>query len=531
MIKCFKQWRGAHPRAKWFYPIWLTATLLLFFLSPLTDKPFLWLYLGLGVLIMFILRPSSPVYRLTMEAASGKTIFTVLLAVIITAACVLPMGLNPMWNGENPGYRNQYELMAEAILDGRIEIVYDEVDELTQLENPYDPVEREAAGVNYHWDHAYYKGHYYMYFGVVPVFLLFLPYRILTGSPLTTYHATQIFVALTIAGFFVLFHFLAKRFFKNLPYFVYLALASAFSVMSVWYATAAPALYCTAITGGIALEIWSLYFFIRAVWGETRENRQIFLAGIGALLGALVFGCRPTIGLANIAVIPMLAEFLKQRKFSWKLLGKLALAALPYLLVAIALMLYNYARFENPFEFGQSYQLTEADQTQYSSAMDLNTLLHTIYQTLRYFFGRGILYDTFPFLSTAGVFYNFPILLLCAAMLIPSVFKTLRSTKFLPLLLGLFVSAVIIAFMDIAWTPYMQERYRMDVYFLMGLACFLVIGCWFQNCSSKQSARLSCAVSILSVITMVCSALYCFRIVGETALDVVSRIGAFLQLG
>ena len=44
---------------------------------------------------------------------------------------------------------------------------------------------RKEAGVSVHWDHAYYNGHYYMYFGVVPVLLLFLPFRLLTGQALT----------------------------------------------------------------------------------------------------------------------------------------------------------------------------------------------------------------------------------------------------------------------------------------------------------------------------------------------------------
>ena len=88
------------------------------------------------------------------------------------------------------------------------------MEQLEQMENPYDPQERIDNNIVYRWDHAYYDGHYYMYFGVVPVFLIFLPYRIITGMPLTTYHATQVFVAVFIIGIFVLFRLLAKLFFK-----------------------------------------------------------------------------------------------------------------------------------------------------------------------------------------------------------------------------------------------------------------------------------------------------------------------------
>ena len=59
---------------------------------------------------------------------------------------------------------------------------------------------------------------------------------------------------------------------------MYLMLASAFSIMSIWYSVDAPALYCTAITGALCMEIWSLFFFMRAVWVEQEEKKSIRLA-------------------------------------------------------------------------------------------------------------------------------------------------------------------------------------------------------------------------------------------------------------
>lgn len=459
-----------------------------------------------------------------------KAVCSVLVAVATVAVCILPMDKLPIWNGEVPAHRNQYELMAEAILDGRIEFNYNDDYELSQLENPYDPDAREEAGVFYHWDHAYYNGHYYMYFGIVPVFLVFLPYRILTGSALTTYHATQIFVALAIVGIFVLFDLLSKLFFKKLSYGVYLALSVAFSVMSVWYASAEPALYCTAITAAIMLEIWSLYFFIRGVWGEQKENKQILFAGIGALFGALAFGCRPPIALANVLVIPMLIVFLKQHKFTPKLLGKLALAAMPYAVVGVALMIYNYARFDSPFEFGQAYQLTVADQSNYSISLNWDTLVRVFNDTLNNFFGRKNITAGFPFLSASGVFFNFPILFMGIGSFKSSVIKSMRQNKLLPLMIGLFIAVLLINTIDIMWTPFLLERYRMDIYFLMGIACFIVIGSWYNAGTAKQRKRLSAVIVALSVITIISAALLCVRTMGAYYPEVITDIANALHL-
>lgn len=438
-----------------------------------------------------------------------KKICAVLTALLTIAVCVLPMSALPIWNGEIPEHRNQYELMAEAILDGRIDFAYGDEAELEKLENPYDPEERDASGVSYHWDHAYYDGHYYMYFGIVPVFLTFLPYRIITGTALTTFHATQIFTAVIIAGIFSVFWLLSKLFFKKLPFAVYLSLSTAFSVMSVWGATAEPALYCTAITAAIALEVWSLYFFIRAVYLEKTENRQILLAGIGALLGALVFGCRPPVALANILVIPLLVVFLRERHITGKLIGKLAMAATPYLVVAVCLMVYNYVRFDNPFEFGQAYQLTVADQTNYSISLNAAELLRIINETIGNFFTFSGVTEDFPYLQTSSVFFNFPILLLSAAAFFPPVSKRAKELKILPFLFGLPVSVLVITAADVLWTPYLLERYRMDIYFLMGIGCFLTLGLWHDRSENKKV--LSAVFVILAVITVISAFLLCVR--------------------
>ena len=531
MIDSVRAWLRKHPRARWFYPIWILLTVVVFLVAIITDGSFLPGYLCVLTLILFALRPDSAVYGATLERNGYiKKLFTLLVALITIAACILPMDMLPIWNGEVPAHRNQYELMAENILEGRIWFDYNDQAGLLEMENPYDPAARDKAGVYYHWDHAFYNGRYYMYFGVVPVFLAFLPYRLLTGTALTTFHATQLFTALTIAGIFILFALLTKRFFKRLPYCVYLALSVAFSVMSVWYATAEPALYCTAITAGLALETWSLYFFIRAVYVEKKEGKQIFLAAIGALLGALVFGCRPTIALGNLLVIPMLITFIKQRRFSGKLLGKLTLAALPYVLVAAGLMLYNYARFEDPFEFGQKYQLTVADQSQYSVVLNAETILRIINDSIESFFSFGDFRIAFPYLQPSGVFFNFPILLLMVGVCKLSVAKNMHYARVLPLMIGIFVTVVAITAMDILWTPYLLERYHMDIYFLLGIGCFLVAGFWFNVCTAKQRRSLSAILSMLAVMTVISAFLLCVYRIGVYYPGKVKEIGQLLQL-
>ena len=83
--------------------------------------------------------------------------------------------------------------------------------------------------------------------------------------------------------------------------------------------------YSTAISAAICFEVWSLYFFIKAVYDTPSDNKAIALATLGGLFGALTFGCRPPIALANIIAVPLAIVFIRSRKINGRLNKKLLL--------------------------------------------------------------------------------------------------------------------------------------------------------------------------------------------------------------
>ena len=509
------KWKEQLKQPAWFYTLWLVVMSYVYAFHRAEEWGAVALHIGLAGLFLYFFRPGAKLHQFTVsETFKKKTLATVLVLVLTIAVCILPMNDFALWNGENPGHRNQYELMAENLLNGRLHFAYGDEYTLEELENPYDPAERKEAGVYYHWDHAYYNGQYYMYFGIVPVLITFLPYRVITGEALTTYRATQLYTAIFILGIFALFHLLSNRFFQKLPHSVYLALSAAISCMCVWYASAEPALYCTAITAGLALQIWSIYFFVKAVWDTQGENKQILYATVGSVLGALVFGCRPSIALANIVVIPMLIVYLKKNKLTIPLLGKLILAAVPYFAVGLGLMCYNYVRFDDPFEFGQAYQLTVSDQTGYSFELTLPILVKIFNGMSTMLFGETVCSVNFPYMNHGGAFFNFPILLLCLFAFAKPARQLLKEHKLTPLLIGLAVSVVVIIGIDILWTPYILDRYYMDIYFLLGILAFICIGAWYETCEPKQQKWLNTALFGFAGITVFASFLFFVETMG-----------------
>ena len=72
----------------------------------------------------------------------------------------------------------------KAISNGRLFLEERPDQKLLEMENPYDTQARNNAGIirniHYFWDTALYEGKAYVYFGILPVLILFLPYYLIT---------------------------------------------------------------------------------------------------------------------------------------------------------------------------------------------------------------------------------------------------------------------------------------------------------------------------------------------------------------
>ncbi|MFT7794713.1 UNVERIFIED_CONTAM: hypothetical protein ODY05_16615, partial [Salmonella enterica subsp. enterica serovar Enteritidis] len=83
-----------------------------------------------------------------------------------------------------------YADLARAMADGHLYLDEEPPQWLQEMEDPYDKGARDEAqkqsGEPYLFDVAYYDGHYYVYFGVVPVVLFYLPFYLLTGANFPT---------------------------------------------------------------------------------------------------------------------------------------------------------------------------------------------------------------------------------------------------------------------------------------------------------------------------------------------------------
>lgn len=456
-------------------------------------------------LLFFFVRTANKWHNLAINEIENVHRIVVVISLMFTIfICIFPMSLSPCWNGtiHIASDKQQYGRLADSLLEGHLYIDKGDIDPaLEAMENPYDTITREKLGVNYHWDEAYYNHHYYTYFGIVPTLVLFIPYKLVTGSMLLSHQATQIFAALAIVGMYYLFYIFCKLCFPKVPFSLYLLLSTTLSILCIGYSIAAPALYCTAIVSAICLMIWSFIFLIKSVWCDTNVKYSQQHLIVGSLLGAMAFGCRPPVALANLIILPVFFRIKNSIQLTYQeKIKKIMCLLFPYLVIGILLMAYNYARFDNIFEFGISYQLTVTDQHLYQDfwkRFDIRRLLDGF---LVLMLGNDYIFiESFPFVNLLffGVFVKYPIFLATVHLFSVKIKRFLNRSDLLCVIFLLNFSIYIISIVDIFWTPFPHPRYQLDFTYLLCIVLFAVVGAWVSELKDKKRMLLITAMVVL----------------------------------
>ncbi len=300
----------------------------------------------------------------------------------------------------------QYQELARSLEKGSVVLNEHEVAPgLLSAENPYDTIALQVENIPYSMDYAYYDGHYYAYFGIVPELLLFYPYHMLTGGNLPNYMAIYAFYLLFVAGVFVCIHGLIRKCSLKVPFVFYLLVCIG-TVMGAnfVYLLMRPDIYNIPIFGAVAFSFAGIGLWLLADYTMSHRLQRTFLV-LGSLCMALVVGCRPQLALLSFASIII---------FMWKRdgEGRIIFAKdraketlcfiMPYVIVAIPVCMYNYARFGSIFDFGAAYSLTTNDMTH--RGFSVSRLVRSLYY---YLFQPPVINADYPFMDTAMIRGNY----------------------------------------------------------------------------------------------------------------------------
>jgi hypothetical protein len=437
---------------------------------------------------------------------------TVILLILFSSICVYTsVHKDTKYKERFPQY---HKYLVSALIAGRTYLDYGNPEKLLAAEHPYNHQYRIANGYNEVFDVAWYKGRYYCYFGVVPAALLYVPYKMITGNYLTDYTGVFLFGALAVVLLALLWRYCVKKYMPNIRYALYLlALPTLFLASGISISLRFPTFYSIVQCAGYMFNIAGVLLLLKSVDSEKINYLKLFFA---CLCLALVFGCRPNMGLASLLVPVVL-----WKKRSWKLC---AFVILPYILVAVPLCVYNYVRFESIFDFGATYNLTGWDMTAYSRQNILSKIFRVIVSFAYYLFCPNKFSMNFPFVSittmgreidhiSLGVrwFYgdvcgmiNFPIVF-CLLYLFKNIFNKNRPNTFYVLSVSLVIAAAIIVLNSIV--AGVAARYWFDFATLIILPSLFCAYYWCQNVdsgvigadSSAIKNRLSLTYALIAV--------------------------------
>ncbi|MBP3379442.1 MAG: hypothetical protein J6K77_01070 [Ruminococcus sp.] len=255
------------------------------------------------------------------------------------------------------------EELVTAFENGRFDLDLEVSDELAAMENPYDNGTRFYNEIEYEWDHAYYNGKYYSYYGIAPL-LIFVPYHLITGYFFPTDVAVMIFSSLGILFLSMLYSAIVRKWFGKISAAAYISgLAVLLVSCGIWFSLGRPMFYELAISAGFAACTAGAYFLVTSGIIDSRDKIKYPRVAASSLLLGLSVMCRPTLALYAVCGCVFWLFGTKKAKADKKLLKYLICAFLPIGLLGLFQMYYNYARFGSILEFGIKYSLTINDFT------------------------------------------------------------------------------------------------------------------------------------------------------------------------
>ncbi len=251
-----------------------------------------------------------------------------------------------------------YNELARAILNGQF-YVGEAGDAITDIQDY--PVFWRGDSTEVMFDYALYDGKYYVYFGLLPCLVFYLPYQLITGADLSNAVPGLVLRLLVVALTGRLVWIIINKYYRKTPFAMY---------MLMWWGTICgmyiPILmtemvmfYDIPILSGLVLTLAGSCFWLDAGGNDLRKDLiNVFL---GSVCMAAVSLCRPTM-LIYGGIIISFKVWNSKAEFKPKVRKDVALFVLavstPYIFFAAICMVYNAMRFGSPVDFGASYNAT-----------------------------------------------------------------------------------------------------------------------------------------------------------------------------
>lgn len=408
------------------------------------------------------------------------------------------------------GSWGQYNVhLVDAIIAGRTWLDVGNPEKLLSATRPYDITYLEENGyvreVDWMWDYVWYEGKHYSYYGVVPAIVLFVPYKLITGGYLSNHAGVFVFTAMGIILIAILWLYCVKKYMPNARFaFFIFGILALFFVSGLSFNIRGPSVYSIGRVAALMFTAVGVLLLLKSTDGEKLKPMKLFFA---CLCLALTVGCRP-----NMVFVSILVPVLLWKHRSWKLV---AFIALPYIMVAIPLMWYNYVRFGSISDFGFAYVLSSISAHRLNPVSSIFIVINRIGQYL-FLPARYVL--EFPFVThlprvswilQGALSYsqhhigliNFPILF-CVFYMFKGAMRKDTPTLFFMSLSSTIVAVVML--LVLSWVNGVHGTYLIDFLMFLIFSSLFCAYCWSneQSRSELENKRTLKAVYILLAISV-----------------------------
>ena len=298
-------------------------------------------------------------------------------AAMVFTVCLTVTNVMKGWSTTHYSFTSQEgnqisKELVDAFEHHQVNLLEEPSEDLLKLDNPYEYVKRDAevGSGNFLWDHCFYNGKYYSYYGIGPVLALFLPYHLITGYYFPSGWATLMFSLIGILFLTKIYLAVIEKKFRDLPTNTVTAGLITLQLSSgIMFSAARPTFYELAIASGFMCVAIGAYLLMTSniLWDGKISYVRLGFASF--FLGYAVL-CRPTLAVYCIAALFFFAGGLKKaldglekRQKTRTFFKYAAVALVPLGIIALGQMTYNYLRFDNPLDFGIQYSLTINDFT------------------------------------------------------------------------------------------------------------------------------------------------------------------------
>lgn len=334
--------------------------------------------LGLTILIYMIANPVGARKKFSENRVGcARVAAFITAAAMVFTVCLTVTNVMKGWSTTHYSFTSQEgnqisKELVDAFEHHQVNLLEEPSEDLLKLDNPYEYVKRDAevGSGNFLWDHCFYNGKYYSYYGIGPVLALFLPYHLITGYYFPSGWATLMFSLIGILFLTKIYLAVIEKKFRDLPTNTVTAGLITLQLSSgIMFSAARPLFYELAIASGFMCVAIGAYLLMTSniLWDGKISYVRLGFASF--FLGYAVL-CRPTLAVYCIAALFFFAGGLKKaldglekRQKTRTFFKYAAVALVPLGIIALGQMTYNYLRFDYPLDFGIQYSLTINDFT------------------------------------------------------------------------------------------------------------------------------------------------------------------------